>query len=641
MRMNTNIPAQKTDYFTKGLRSYVLTFCNALVLCSFILVSCAPKDVVTVYPEKIEKARWTNEHPTGFSHSDLYASGLNTTQQDVFLRFSDIELGLSKRQLNQIAGYYKAYLNNKKTMEEFLGRSTAYLPYITAEFADREMPEDLAYLAYLESGFRVKVKSHAGAQGLWQFMPRTGESFGLEQDWYGDWRHDPYMSTQAAADYLEYLNKLFDDWLLAVSAYNAGEGKIGRALEETGATNLDELVMLNDNLTGRLKIKKETLEYVPRFLALKKIMMFSDELGLKPNYANVPDIHHEIHSVLVDTNTDLLAVVESIGMPWAEFQLYNPALKSYVSPSDRLIYVHVPLYKEEEFEIAVKQSHEHEGFHPYVIRQGDSYQRISSRSGVPVAILQEANSSKKLIAGDTMRIPMMVGKELSPKLTESYVAANTKAKEQTKSTPVTTSNSNNNFSASNRNKANNQQAQASNTSSTTSASTPSTTSGVKAETVTTSSASTTIVSTSSKPTTSQKQTPASSSSRSTAQNNTSSQAKKTEKIRTMASDGTYKVTSGDTLYSIAREFDISLEDVYALNKGLTAQNLKAGSKIRVKKESEIKEIALNTTQTYKVKSGDTLWSISQRNKTNVDTMMKINGLASASSIKAGQTLILP
>ncbi len=572
--MNIFVPLKKQHHLPKAAKNSFYTLCSVFVFCSLLLSGCATKEVSNVYPVQVEKASWIKEHPTGFSEKDLASISMSDTQKEIFLRFTELELGLSKRQLFEIAEYYKAYLNNKSRMEEFLGRSQAYLPYIHEVFSERDMPADLAYLAYLESGFKVKARSHAGAQGIWQFMPRTGESFGLEQDWFGDWRHDPYISTQAAADYLDYLNNLFDDWLLAVSAYNAGEGKIGRALDETGAQTLDELVVRNSQLKGKVKIKDETLEYIPRFIALKKIMMYSQELGLKPNYQDVANLHHEVHSVLVDTNTDLLAVVKSIGMSWEEFHQYNPALKSYVSPSDRLIYVHIPAYKEEEFEYAVKQSHAHEGYHLYTIRKNDTYSKISKNSGIPSYILQQANSSQKLITGKTIVIPKPVGKNLPSKITSTSV----ESVQIASNAPAKSSN----------------EAVVSSAQATIKASSP------KKEV-----------------------------------------AKSEKSTRTLNVDGTYKVKSGDTLYSISREFNVSLDEVYKMNKGLSAKSLKAGSIIKVQKESNIKEIALNTSQSYKVKSGDTLWSIARKNDTNVDTVMKINNLSSSSKIKAGQTLILP
>ncbi len=534
--------------FTKSIKQFS---CLSILL-ALMISGCAPKEVSSIYSDMPQIASDDNEHPTGFSERDLAGTKLTQKQKEIFVDFTDIEDGLSKRQLLEIAGYYEDYLSNPSRMEMFLARSESYLPYVEDVFEERNMPFELSYLAFLESGYAIKAKSHAGATGLWQFMPRTGKGYGLNQDWWGDWRHDPYKSTQSAADYLEYLHSLFDDWLLAVSAYNAGEGKIGRALDETGATSLDELVLRNDTLNSKLKIKPETLQYVPRFIALKKIMVNSDELGLKPDYSKVDRLQASISSILVNTNTDLLEVVKKSGMTWEEFHSYNPALKSYVSPSSRLIHVYVPADKEEIFTNALAAAHKddvHEGWYVYKIRKNDTYNGLAKASGVPSSVLKQANSSKRLIAGKTILIPRIVGKSLPRRITSDYVEP-----------PVAVAQKSNSNSSSK---------------------------------------------------------------------------------RVVSSNGLYKVKSGDTLYSIAREFDLSLDDIYKLNAGLTPKTLRAGSSIKLPTQAKVQEVALNTTQSYKVKSGDTLWSIARKNGTNVDTVMKLNGLSSASSIKAGQKLLLP
>ncbi len=103
------------------------------------------------------------------------------------------------------------------------------------------MPAELAYLAFVESGYNPLARSRSGALGMWQFIPSTGKAYGMEQNWWLDERKDPYQATRAAAAYLSRLYTLFNDWHLAITAYNAGEGKISRGLAATGAKTFFEL----------------------------------------------------------------------------------------------------------------------------------------------------------------------------------------------------------------------------------------------------------------------------------------------------------------------------------------------------------------------------------------------------------------
>ncbi len=529
---------------TKLSRSFPL-----FILFVFVLSGCSATQV-TQYNDtpQIASEEYYRDHPSGFDKSDLSHTSLTSTQKDVFVRYTEIEMGLSYSQLRTVAEFYEDFLGNEKMLSTFLGRSLPYLDYVQTVFEERDMPKDLPYLAFIESGYNVKISSRAGASGLWQFMPRTGKSFGLKQDWYGDWRHDPYLATQAAADYLEYLNGLFDDWLLAVSAYNAGEGKIGRALDETGAETLHELVERNNKLNDKMRIRQETLEYIPRFIAMKKIMVNADELGVEPNLEHTNDIYPEIHSALVNTNTDLLAISQEINMSWEDFHKYNPAIKSYISPSDRLVYVHVPIYKQDAFEAALSKEMDKHGWQKYTVRKNDTYKGLAKITGIPSNVLQQANSSKKLIAGREILIPKPIGKQLPSRITAEY----------TPPKPTTVANN-----------------------------------------------------TSSKPKTS-----------------TSSSSKKSSGVAT-----SHKVKSGDTLYSIAKKYDVKLDDIYKLNKGLSAKSLKVGAVIKLPYEHKL--------TTYTVRSGDTLWSISRKNNTDTNTLMELNKLSSASRIKVGQKILIP
>ncbi len=533
-----------------------------LILLPFALSACSPKVQELSYNTKPKKASvrvemhgavapYAEKHPSGFTRKD-FPHGFSEVEKNVFLTYTDIEEGITREQMFEILQFYKWYLDRPESLERYISRADPYLEYVIDALKEHNVPTEIACLAFVESGYDIDIRSRAGATGLWQFMPATGKSYGLKQDWYGDWRNDPFASTHAAIDYLKYLHSMFGDWHLAISAYNAGEGKIKRALSSTNTDTLAELVKVNHRLNRKTRIRTETLEYAPRFIAMKKIMLHAKSLGL--DAPNQRDIRNEIHTALVDTNTDLLMLSQDLNMSWNEFKSHNPALKSYVSPSDRLINVHVPISKKNVFEQAIASNSLTHGVHVYKVRKNDSYKGLSRSSRVPSYVLQNINSHQRLIAGKEIVIPKSPYYKLSRAITHPSSAPVKVAQKNT-------------------------------------------------------------------------------STKALASKNTSA----SKKVATAVNTGSHKVRKGDTLYSISRRYDVSLNDIYAANKGLKASALKIGKTIKIP-NSQIKTVAMNTTHT--VQSGDTLWSISRKYDMNVDTLMQVNNLPN-SKLKLGQKLIVP
>ncbi len=419
MQLSTTIQGKS---FTQTICRYAWLIC----LLPILLSGCGSKEATYQYNISGQRGESFRPHDSGFTVNDIPASTLTPEQEEIFEKYTELEHELSREQMITIADYFQFYLGNTVTISTFYARSLPYLGYTMNVFEERNLPVDLAYMAFLESGYNTNARSSAGASGMWQFMPRTGDAFDLPQDWFGDWRNDPYMATHAAADYLEYLYDYFDDWFLGISAYNAGEGKIGNALEGTGATNLHELVMRNHMLNSSDALRDETLEFVPRFVALKKVMMYADELGFEPMHDEIPNIDPNIYSSLINPGTDLLTLANLMDMSWEEFQSYNLALNSYISPTDRSIYIHMPTSKKSAFERAVLELHEMdedelEGIYLYTVRPGDSYSALASVLGMPSYILSQLNASQSLTVGEEIYIPQLVGRTLPTRITSPYV----------------------------------------------------------------------------------------------------------------------------------------------------------------------------------------------------------------------------
>ncbi len=172
--------------------------------------------------------------------------------------------------------------NGKKWFRTWLERSNAYLPHMQALLAKRGLPQDLAYISMIESGFSAHAKSHMEAVGYWQFITPTANRYGLETSWWLDERRDFLKSTTAASKYLEDLYRIFKNWYLTASAYNMGETRLKKLIERHGTSDF----WILSKMEG---FPQETREYIPKLLATvlisksPKLYGFSD-LNLKKPY---------------------------------------------------------------------------------------------------------------------------------------------------------------------------------------------------------------------------------------------------------------------------------------------------------------------------------------------------------------------
>jgi len=253
----------------------------------------------------------------------------------------------------------------------------------------------------VESGFRPYVYSMDGAAGLWQFMPATGQMLGLEQDWWFDQRRTVRASTTAAIDYLNRLNERFSgEWLLALAAYNAGAGSVGRAIrnaerhgEPTDFWSLD--------LPG------ETERYVPRLLALAAIVSDPEAYDL-----DLPEILDQPYFAPVDTagQIDLNIAADLAGIPIEELLALNAGHKRWASrpagPHELLL----PLDSVSAFEQALAELPEDRRlrWQHHRVRRGDSLSRIAREYGVSIDVIRETNRLRdsRIRAGDELIIPL-------------------------------------------------------------------------------------------------------------------------------------------------------------------------------------------------------------------------------------------
>lgn len=225
---------------------------------------------------------------------------------------------------SRISGYINLYAKRrKKTTAKMLGLAPLYFP-IFEETLDRyDMPLELKYLAIVESALNPKAKSRVGAAGLWQFMYRTGKMFGLEVTSYYDERSDVYKSTDAACQYLKKLHKMYDDWDLALAAYNCGPGNVNKAIRRSGGKKSYWEI--------RNYLPRETRGYVPAFLAVNYIMNYAAEHNI---YPKTPDIScFKVDTVALSDHLSFAQISEYLDIPIEYIEFLNPTYKQNFIPN--------------------------------------------------------------------------------------------------------------------------------------------------------------------------------------------------------------------------------------------------------------------------------------------------------------------
>lgn len=287
--------------------------------------------------------------------------------------------------------------------EEWLLRLSRYQPLVETIFTEFHLPSDLVYLSLVESGFNPYAYSRAKATGPWQFMKGTAKAYGLRVDNYVDERRDPIKSTVAAARYLRDLYDLFGTWPLAMAAYNAGEGKVMRALHKARAESFSEI-------SKTRLIRRETKEYVPRFMAATIIARNPDRYGFTQESA----APHQFDEAIIARTVHFRAIANATGIPYEELRLLNPELRRDATPpGDEAYHLKVPVGMKAKVEqlidhiptykfprLPAKAQFASAGpSRWYKVRLGDTLGKLSKRFRIPLKTLKTKNN----LSGPTIR----------------------------------------------------------------------------------------------------------------------------------------------------------------------------------------------------------------------------------------------
>ena len=291
--------------------------------------------------------------------------------------------------------------------EGSLNRKTAYDSLISAALAENGLPKDLVYLALVESGFKVKAYSRAKASGMWQFIPETGKRYGLDVNFWVDMRRNPVLATDAAAKYLSRLYDEFGDWLLAMAAYNCGEGRVRRLIAEMKAdTTRDSSQAIT---YWDLALPKETMRYVPRILAAMVIGHFPEHYEMNI----VPQHLPEYDTVTVFDSFSLEQVAKAIKVPEDTLRDLNMELVMWCTPPDKSSYVlRLPVGKRPAFvdNYDKMEKNNFSSWAHHKVRRGENLGMIARKYGISVSEIKQANNMKnsRIRVGRNLLIPVKV-----------------------------------------------------------------------------------------------------------------------------------------------------------------------------------------------------------------------------------------
>ncbi|XQW86691.1 LysM peptidoglycan-binding domain-containing protein [Thalassotalea piscium] len=328
------------------------------------------------------------------SDNDVYVT------DDLWQRIRDkitFDVPQNQRVINQRNWFSK----NQRYLDRVAKRAEPFLHFIVEELEANDIPVELALLPIVESAFDPFAYSHGRASGMWQFVPGTGTRFGMKQNWWYDGRRDVVASTKGAISYLKYLHKYFDgDWLLALAAYNSGEGRVKRAVKNNARRNIPTDFW-------SLDLPKETRAYVPKLLALVDLVKRPEKFGVKWYELHNTSV---ISQVDIGSQIDLAKAAELAELPLAELQHLNPGYNRWATDPEGPHYLVLPNSKVEKFkrELEKLSVKDRLSWQRYKIRRGDSLGKIAQKFNTDVNVIKQINNIRgtQIREGKHLLIPV-------------------------------------------------------------------------------------------------------------------------------------------------------------------------------------------------------------------------------------------
>jgi membrane-bound lytic murein transglycosylase D len=341
-----------------------------------------------------------------------------TTAETVRADLLRSSLGIDIPANNRVLSFVELFQGRLRgSIVEGMERGHRYLPMVRRVFAEEGVPGELVYVPLVESAFKSNALSRASARGLWQFMPATGVEYGLKQNWFIDERSDPEKATRAAAKYLKALGRMFDgDWNLALASYNAGPGRVQRAIRQSGQRDFWRLT------SSTRYLPRETRDYVPMIMAAILIarnpQLYGLEVGIVAPFA--------YERVSVPNALDLKILAEWSGVTVEELRALNPELRRTTTPlGAHALKVPVGTAATIERQLASADAlFVHFTFH--TVKRGETLSTIARRHRVSLAELRQANeltARSRIRPNQTLMIPQRQAQGLPTAITRTASAA--------------------------------------------------------------------------------------------------------------------------------------------------------------------------------------------------------------------------
>ncbi len=514
------------------------------------------------------------------------------------------------------------YSKRPDYLQRMANRSQKYLYHIIEEVTTRGMPTEIALLPFVESAFVTNAKSRVKAAGLWQFMPATGKHYELDQTMWKDERYDVLQSTSAALTYLQRLHDEFNDWPLAFAAYNWGEGNVRRAIKRNQSLGLPTDYM-------SLKMPAETRNYYPKLQAIKNIVQNPNDYGIK-----LPTIYNEPFFVQIfkDQDIDVKRAANLAGMSHEEFSTLNPSFNRPVIVASHNHSMLMPTDKLDQFIenlVAYRTSGKPlSSWTTYRVKPEDTVASIARKAHMTETALREANqipAGRRIKPGSLVLVSKASGLGNAEDISSDTIDASFALAQDYRRVTYRVRRGDNMRSVARRlgvspatiMKSNGLRSQRLRVGQTLRVNVPIVTRQT----------------TSSRPST----------------------ARSTPDTP-VASTKFYVVRKGDTLYSIANRYGISASALRNANN-ISGNNISVGQRLTInasgtptkrhvvleevpaKLQKQVNKRPLANKATYKVRKGDTLFSIASSANMSVNQLKKLNGIRN-NNLKVGQTLKL-
>ncbi len=395
----------RASFFVKALSLILITSCASFNTSEKEVVEAKPAEKKRIQQHLVDKTLpdchscivgSSGDQELKDSNKKLYyiygAEHLNL--QNTYFDIPVVYNAATKKWIKYFTG------RGRKLFARYAKRAGRYAPVLSKILNDQGMPRDLIYLSMAESGFQNMARSWAKAVGPWQFMPYTGKRFGLNVGFFLDERRDPLKATVAASTYLRNLYDEFGSWELAMASYNAGEGKLRRAIKRYRTKNFWKI------RKGRY-LRPETKNYVPKIMALAIIGKNLKTFGFDDIEFDHP---LDFEEVSVPGNSDLYTTAQLVGMDFKEMKKYNPELIRWQTPPKADQYVlRLPVGKKAIWDaIADKSEVVAKDYKVYQLRGYANLKQVGRKFKVPSKVLAQLNdmpANKKLFPKTAVYLP--------------------------------------------------------------------------------------------------------------------------------------------------------------------------------------------------------------------------------------------